>query len=178
MRRNTFLASAAIAVAAITITACSGGSTDTGMGSGMGGGTGHGGHHSSQNQNTPTKTGQFRLSEWNITADSQQLSSGSQTLTALNTGNHTHELVIVRAADAAALPTESDGSVDENALKSNKVGELADVAAGSSKHATFNLAPGNYVVFCNITDSMGMGGGMSHNHFELGMHTTFTVSAA
>jgi|GEM_PF-1771147 len=174
MRRNTLLAGAAAVVAAITMTACSGSSNDTGMGGGMG----NGGHHSSQNKNTPTKAGQFRLTEWNITADSQQLPSGSQTITALNTGNHTHELVIVRAADAASLPTKSDGSVDENALKIKKVGEIADVAAGSSKHSTFDLAPGSYVAFCNLTDSMGMGGGMNHNHFELGMHTTFTVNAA
>jgi plastocyanin len=177
MRRNALLASAAIAIAAIAISACSSSSGDNGMGGGMGNGHSSSGHHSSQNQNTPRKAGQFRLTEWNITADSQQLPSGSQTLTALNTGNHTHELVIVRATDAASLPTKPDGSVDENALKTKKVGEIADVAAGSSKHATFDLAPGNYVAFCNITDSMGMGG-MDHNHFELGMHTTFTVNAA
>jgi len=179
MKRNTLLASAAIAIAAITITACSSSSGGNGMGGGMGNGGNHSsGHHSTQNQNTPPKAGQFRLTEWNIVADSQQLPSGSQTITALNTGNHTHELVIVRAADAASLPTKSDGSVDENALKNKKVGEIADVAAGSSKHATFDLAPGDYVVFCNITDSMGMGGGMEHNHFELGMHTTFSVNTA
>lgn len=174
MRRNALLASAAIAIAAISIAACSGSSNDTGMGDGMG----NGGHHTSQNQNTPRKAGQFRLTEWAITADSKQLPSGSQTITALNTGHHTHELVIVKAADAASLPTKSDGSVDENALKNKTVGEIADVAAGSSKHATFDLAPGSYVAFCNITDSLGMGGGMEHNHFELGMHTSFTVGVA
>jgi plastocyanin len=174
MRRNTLLATAAIAVAALTIAACSGDATRNGMGGGMGNGR----HHSSQRQATPNKTGQFRLYEWGITADSPQLASGSQTITALNAGNHTHELVIVKAADAAALPTKPDGSVDETALKAKKVGEIADVAAGSSQHATFNLAPGTYVGFCNITDTMGMGGGMDHNHFELGMHTTFTVSPA
>lgn len=177
MRRRTLLATAAIGVVALAITACSGDSTGNGMGGGMGGG-GHG--HGSQTQNTPRKAGQFRLYEWGISADSKQLPSGSQTITALNTGNHTHELVIVKAADAASLPTTSDGSVDEKALESKTVGEIADVAAGSSKHATFDLAPGTYVAFCNITDNMGMGmgGGVEHNHFELGMHTTFTVNPA
>ena len=176
MRRRTLLATAAIGIAAITITACSSNSSN-GMGGGMGYGN-HGNGHRSHTQNTPRKTGQFRLYEWGITADSQQLPSGSQTITALNTGHETHELVIVRATDAAALPTKSDGSVDENALKNKKVGEIADVAAGSSKHATFDLAPGTYVVFCNIIDSMGMGGAMQHTHFDLGMHTTFMVNAA
>jgi hypothetical protein len=176
MRRHALLATAAIGVAALAVTACSGDATSNGMGGGMG----NGGHHSSQSQETPSRTGQFRLYEWGITADSPQLPSGSQTITALNVGNHTHELVLVKAADAAALPTKPDGSVDETELKAKKVGEIPDVAAGSSEHATFSLAPGTYVAFCNITDTMGMGmgGGMDHNHFELGMHTTFTVSAA
>ena len=184
MRRPLLLAVGAIAVAALTLSACSGDSTGSGtmgnggMGNGSlgGGGMGGRGHHSSSTQNTPRDVGQFRLYEWGITADSQQLPSGSQTLTALNTGHHTHELVIVKANDVSALPTKSDGSVDEKALESKTVGEIADVAPGSSKHAAFDLQPGTYVAFCNITDGMGMG--MAHNHFELGMHTTFTVSPA
>jgi len=178
MRRRTVLATATLGVAALVITACSGDSSGNGMGGGMGNGSHGNGGHGSQTQNTPRRAGQFRLYEWGITSDSKQLPTGSQTITALNTGHETHELVIVRAADAAALPTKSDGSVDENALENKKVGEIAAVAAGSSKHATFEFAPGTYVVFCNIIDSMGMGGAMQHTHFELGMHTTFTVNAA
>jgi hypothetical protein len=172
VRRSTLLAIGAIGVAVLTLSACSG---DSMGGGGMGGGMGSSGH-SSQNGNTPSKVGQFRLYEWGITADSEQLPSGSQTITALNTGHHTHELVIVKAADAAALPTKSDGTVNEVALKNATVGEIADVAAGTSKHATFDLKPGTYVAFCNISDSMGMG--RTHDHFELGMHTTFTVRSA
>ncbi len=171
MRRHTLLTIAAVGVAAVTLAACSGGSS----GNGMGGGMGTGGHQS-QSQNISRKAGQFRLYEWGITADSRQIPAGSQTITALNTGHHTHELIIVKAADAASLPTKSDGTVDEKALESKTVGEIADVAAGATKHATFDLAPGRYVAYCNVTDSMGMG--MDHNHFELGMHTTFTVTAA
>jgi len=177
MRRRTILSTTALGVAALAITACSGGSSGNGMGGGMGSNDGHGSGHASRTQNTPHRAGQFRLDEWRITADAKQLPSGSQTITALNTGNEIHELVIVRAADAAGLPTKSDGSVDEKAIENIKVGEIADVAAGSSKHATFDLSPGTYVVFCNIVESMAMGGAMQHTHFELGMHTTFTVKA-
>lgn len=178
MRRRTVFATAALSIAAaLTITACSSDSPVNGMGRGMGSG-GHGHAHGSQTQNAPSKAGQFRLYEWGIRADSKQLPSGRQTITALNAGNHTHELVIVKAADAAGLPTKSDGSVDEKALENATVGEIADVAAGSSKHATFDFPPGSYVAFCNITDDMGMGSHMERNHFELGMHTTFTVTAS
>ena len=127
------------------------------------------------------KPGQFRLDEWSISADQSVLRPGRHTITATNIGHHTHELVIVRAADAASLPTKSDGSVDEDRLAQVKVGEIADVPAGASRHKTFNLRPGSYVAFCNIVAGMGMGNGMmsgmEHVHFDAGMHTEFTVSA-
>ncbi len=173
---------AAIALVALGVVACS---ANSGTGSVGGGGMGGRGGHQSSSQSTPTMPGQFRLYEWGITADSNTLPPGKQTITALNIGSHTHELVIVKATYAAALPTKPDGSVDEIALKREKVGEIADVGAGSSKRATFDLAPGNYVGFCNLVDDIGMGnggvpmgGGRQHVHFELGMHTTFTVSAS
>lgn len=129
----------------------------------------------------PSEPGQFRLDEWSITADQPVLKPGRQTITATNVGHHTHELVIVRASDAASLPTKSDGSVDEDQLDRVTVGEIADVPAGSSQGKTFDLQPGSYVAFCNIVGGMGMGsgmmGGMKHLHFAAGMHTEFTVAA-
>jgi plastocyanin len=177
VRRQLKISAAAIGISVLVFAACSG----DGSGSGMGGGMGNGGGHHAATQNAPKKAGQFRLDEWTITADATKLPSGSQTITALNTGHHTHELVIVKANSVTTLPTKSDGSVDEKALEAVTVGEIADVGAGSSKQATFTLDPGTYVAFCNISDAMGMGmgmGGMEHNHFDLGMHTTFTVGAA
>ena len=131
------------------------------------------------------RAGQFRLDEWSITADQATLPTGRQTITAANVGHHTHELVIVKAADAASLPTKADGSVDETQLDRVKVGEIADVPAGTSRHKTMQLTPGAYVAFCNIVGGMGMGngpmgqmgGGMQHVHFALGMHTSFTVAS-
>jgi plastocyanin len=133
------------------------------------------------NRSVASEPGRFRLDEWSITADQPVLRPGRQTITATNLGHMTHELVIVKAADAASLPTKSDGSVDENQLDRVKVGEIADVPSGASHHKTFDLRPGSYVAFCNIVGSMGMGngmmGGMEHVHFAAGMHTEFTVSA-
>ena len=128
------------------------------------------------------KSGQFRLDEWSIRADRATLPAGRQTITAANVGHQVHELVIVKRHDAEALPTKSDGSVDEAQLERVKVGEIADVPAGASRHATMRLSPGSYVAFCNVVDDMGgngmmgQGGGMQHVHFALGMHTTFTVA--
>ena len=127
-----------------------------------------------------SQPGQFRLDEWSISAD-QPVKPGRRTITATNLGHLTHELVIVKAADAASLPTKSDGSVDEDQLARVKVGEIADVPAGASRQKVFDLRPGTYVAFCNIVGGMSMGngmmGGMEHVHFDAGMHTEFTVTA-
>jgi hypothetical protein len=132
-------------------------------------------------RSVPSQPGQFRLDEWSITADQPALRPGRQTITATNLGHLTHELVIVKANDAASLPTKSDGSADEDQLARVKVGEIADVPAGASRHKAFDLRPGSYVAFCNIVGGMGMGsdmmGGMEHVHFAAGMHTEFTVAA-
>ncbi len=136
---------------------------------------------SSPSQSVASRSGQFRLDEWSIGADRPTLSAGRQTITAVNLGHHAHELVIVKAANAESLPTKADGSVDEDRLDRVKVGELADIASGASRHTVLDLAPGSYVAFCNIVGGMGMGGGtmggMNHVHFADGMHTTFTVTA-
>ena len=135
----------------------------------------------SPNQSVVSRSGQFRLDEWSIGADRPALSAGRQTITAVNLGHHRHELVIVRAPDAGSLPTKADGSVDEAQLDQVKVGELANIPSGASRHTVLNLAPGSYVAFCNIVGGMGLGGGMmdgmNHVHFADGMHTTFTVTA-
>jgi hypothetical protein len=81
--------------------------------------------------------------------------AGAVRLTAKNAGGEVHELVIVRAASAKSLALKSDGSVDESKISpSDKVGEITDVGAHSSKSATFELTPGTYVAFCNIVDTM------------------------
>ena len=132
-------------------------------------------------QTLASRPGQFRLDEWSITADQPKLTAGRRTITAVNLGHHTHELVIVKAADAASLPKHADGSVDETQLERVKVGEITDISGGTSRHKVFTLRPGSYVAFCNIVGGMGMGGGMmggmEHGHFAAGMHTEFSVTA-
>ncbi len=133
----------------------------------------------------------FTLSEWKVSLNGT-IPSGSVAVTIDNRGGEKHELVIVAAADLASLPKRSDGSVDEEKIPDkDKVG---GIAARTSTSKTFTFAPGTYVAFCNIVDSMGMtgstmmggsagtmmGGGSSgstgHVHFALGMHATFTVA--
>ena len=147
----------------------------------------------------PSSDNTFVLSEFTIVPPTNTLHAGSVSITAENVGGEVHELVIVRAASAAALPMKPDGSVDEDKISaSNKVGEIQQVAARSHQTKTFDLTSGTYVAFCNIVDTMmgsdttmmgsdttmmngtsttmnGMGSGTGHIHFAKGMHVTFTV---
>jgi hypothetical protein len=128
----------------------------------------------------------FKLSEFKIVPPANALRAGNVKLNADNVGGEVHELVLVRADSPDGLPMKSDGSVDEDKIaEADKVGEIADIAPGSQKSKTFDLAPGAYVAFCNVTDSMAgptmmgdshSGMGMGHVHFAQGMHATLTVS--
>ena len=133
----------------------------------------------------------FVLREWSITAPTTQLGAGKVLVTATNRGRETHELVIVRADDAASLPTKSDGSVDEDKIpEAAKPGEIPDIKAGNTITKTLDLAPGDYVAICNLVDTMGQSGGMGgmgHGggmggsqmgqiHYRLGMVARFTVT--
>ena len=142
---------------------------------------------------SPVNGKTFVLNEWSVTGPTDNLHAGRMELTVSNHGRETHELVIVRAADVASLPTKPDGSVDEDKIpEADKVGEIGDLEAGKSGTKTFDLAAGGYVAFCNLIDQMGagnggmgsdgmggngMGGnGMGHVHYSLGMVTAFTVT--
>jgi hypothetical protein len=132
----------------------------------------------------PSSDNTFVLSEFTIVPPTNTLHAGSVSITADNVGGEVHELVIVRAPSAAALPMKPDGSVDEDTITAaDKVGEIEEISARSHQAKTFDLTSGTYVAFCNIADTMmgsdttmnGMGSGTGHIHFAKGMHVSFTV---
>jgi uncharacterized cupredoxin-like copper-binding protein len=93
--------------------------------------------------------------------------AGSVTITAPNEGKLVHELVLARTnAAPGALPTTSDGGVDEAKLESQgrDAGEVADVEPGKTKQGVLKLKPGRYVMFCNVP-----------GHYAQGMYGTLTV---
>lgn len=143
----------------------------------------------------------FTLSEFSIKLDQPSLPAGTVTLTADNVGAEEHEIIFVKASAVADLPTKTDGSVDEEKIaKSDLVGEIGNIPAHGSKTATFKMASGTYIAFCNIVNQMGPGGmtgsststgnsslggmmntesnatmGSGHAHFVMGMHQLITV---
>ncbi len=114
------------------------------------------------------------LGEFVVEPDPTSDESGEIEFVADNQGGETHELVLVQAADAAALPVDADGAVVEDELPEGAfIGEIEDVESGSSKSATFDLEAGDYVLFCNITEEEDSG--EIESHFAEGMHAPFTV---
>ena len=89
---------------------------------------------------------------------------GNATLIVRNNGPDTHELIVVRSNNAR-LPLRSDGlTVNEEALEQRTVLTIEGSASGGMKRAHVNLAPGRYVLFCNMA-----------GHYLGGMHTELIV---
>ncbi len=121
------------------------------------------------------------LQEFTIAAHPAVVKAGKVAFRVSNVGTITHELVLVRAESAAALPKVTKtggeravGDVDEEAIpEADKAGEAGDVPDGKQVGKTFDLSPGTYVMFCNI-DTKNPDGTIT-NHFQEGMHATVTV---
>jgi uncharacterized cupredoxin-like copper-binding protein len=114
------------------------------------------------------------LVDFSMTDSPQSAKAGEIRFYAKNTGKSLHELVVVKSdANPGDLPvygandTPAEGhvvgDVDEDKITSE--GEVEDIEPGSAKDATFVLAPGHYLLICNLP-----------THYGLGMRTALTVS--
>ena len=111
----------------------------------------------------PTKDLRVGMGEFFYSPATATAAAGKVSISAINQGSVMHELVLARTnLPAGGLPTLADGSVDEEAL--NSPGEIPDVAAGATKSTKLNLAPGRYVMFCNLP-----------GHYQGGMYGTVVV---
>lgn len=102
----------------------------------------------------------IRMTEFAFDPKDASAKAGKVTIAAPNDGSVVHELVLLKTdADPAALPKKGD-EVDE----STSVGEIPDVEPGTTKKATFKLAPGKYAMVCALP-----------GHYEGGMYGSLTV---
>ena len=184
LARTKHLLPASVALVALILSACGSDAATTGT-------------SSSNPASGSLEPNTFLLDEWSVVAPAGEIQAGKVTITANNNGKEPHELVIVRASDAASLPTKADGSVNEDKIPdTKKAGEIGDLGPGKTATKTLNLLAGDYLAFCNIvedmstanmgsgdmgddhgmssTTSMGTGTGM-HVHYKLGMIASFTV---
>lgn len=118
------------------------------------------------------------LGEWIVEPDPDSAPAGEITFRADNEGTMEHELVIIKTDLAPdALPTNEDGTVNEDAEGLEVIDEIEEFEAGGSESLTVTLEPGKYVLICNIGPSSGEEAGhMEHDaHYKEGMHAAFTV---
>jgi uncharacterized cupredoxin-like copper-binding protein len=109
--------------------------------------------------------------EFTVTPDVVTAAAGCVTFHVSNTGNDTHEFLVIKTDLAEdALPTESDGSYEENGPGTELLDEISEIAPGASADLTLNLAAGKYVLICNMVDL-----DEAEVHYQLGMHAAFTV---
>jgi uncharacterized cupredoxin-like copper-binding protein len=102
--------------------------------------------------------------DFKITAQRHVVPAGEADLTVANTGPEAHELIVVRETDSR-LPMRSDGlTVNEEAVERSTVGVLESAKPGGVRHLDVKLAPGRYVLFCNMS-----------GHYMGGMHTELEV---
>ncbi len=111
--------------------------------------------------------------EWQISLANATFHAGTLTIKVHNDGDKEHEFVIRKTdLNSADLPTNADGEVSEDDSALSEAGdpsEIGSVKPGEDQSITLtDLAPGHYVIFCNIHDQDLL-------HYQKGMHTDFTV---
>lgn len=113
------------------------------------------------------------LKEWSVVADPASAPAGAITFNVVNNGTIPHELVVLKTdISPELLPVEAADptKVDEAAAGIENVGEVDDTVlnvSGATGTLTLDLAPGKYVLICNVS-----------SHYKAGMRTAFTVTGA
>jgi uncharacterized cupredoxin-like copper-binding protein len=107
------------------------------------------------------------LSEYSIMTEVPSAPAGDITFDVVNTGDEVHEMIVFKSdLDTAALPTSADNpdEVDEDAV-GEYIGGFEDVQSATAASGTLVLAPGRYILLCNL-----------NKHYQNGMVATFEVN--
>lgn len=102
--------------------------------------------------------------DFSVALSSSSVKAGDVTFEAKNDGKLPHQFVVVKSdLDAAALPLHEQKEVDEP--KVQIVTRTPDFDSGQAKTVTAKLAPGKYVLLCNVP-----------SHYTSGIFTSFFVN--
>jgi uncharacterized cupredoxin-like copper-binding protein len=113
------------------------------------------------------------LDEYTVTLDRATAPHGDVTFDVSNAGTQVHEFLVIKTDLAPAnLPTEDNGSYQEDGPGTDLIDEIEAVLPGESKDLTLNLSAGKYVLICNMVHTEG---DVVEAHYSLGMRTAFTV---
>ncbi|GEM_PF-1343654 len=112
-----------------------------------------------------TTTVQVAEQEFALKPSVISVPAGTVSFSVMNQGKVEHELVVVKTdLPPTGLVLEEDNTVAEDTPQQKAVGEVEEVAPGSVKTSTFDLAPGRYVLLCNIP-----------GHYKAGMAASLEV---
>jgi len=113
------------------------------------------------------------LQEWAVLPAATSAAAGRITFTVNNIGpDDVHEFVVIKTdLDAYALPTDATGTVSEDGSGIEVMGEIEDIAVGSTESLTLELAAGHYALICNVYSK-----DEQEAHYKMGMATNFTVN--
>jgi len=114
------------------------------------------------------------LREYLVLPESTRHEGGTFDFNVRNDGPaHTHKLVVAKTdLPADDLPTNDDGSVDEEGAGIEVIGEVEALAVGAAATLRVDVGAGQYVLLCTIVEEVD---GQMIVHYEQGMHTAFTV---
>src|SRR6267143_6905267 len=104
------------------------------------------------------------LAYYKITVNVPSVKAGTIKIGVRNLGAMEHSFQVLKT-DLAPDKLPIDGA-SAKAKEDGKVGEIPSIPAGKSSAVTLDLTPGKYVFICNIA-----------GHYQIGMHTGFTVEA-
>jgi uncharacterized cupredoxin-like copper-binding protein len=104
------------------------------------------------------------LSDYKITVGVPSIKAGKIKIGVRNLAAMEHTFQVLKT-DLAHDKLPVDGPSGK-AKEDGKVGEIPSIPAGKSAAVTIDLTPGKYVFICNVS-----------GHYQLGMHTGFTVEA-
>jgi uncharacterized cupredoxin-like copper-binding protein len=107
-----------------------------------------------------------RLEDFKVRPDAAVVPVGTVSFHILNQGPTTHELIVVRTDRAPdKLPLQRDGlTVNEDAPGVDLLDEVEGLDIDGRQTLVLGLAPGNYVLYCNL-----------EGHYLGGMYAALTV---
>jgi uncharacterized cupredoxin-like copper-binding protein len=104
------------------------------------------------------------LADNKITVNVPSVKAGKVKIGVRNLGTMEHSFEVLKTdVPQEKLPVDGPSA---KAKEDGKVGDIPSIPAGKSAAVTIDLVPGKYVFICNIA-----------GHYQLGMHTGFTVEA-
>jgi uncharacterized cupredoxin-like copper-binding protein len=106
------------------------------------------------------------LEDFKVREDAAVVPAGTVSFLIRNQGPTTHEFIVVRTDRAPdKLPLQRDGlTVNEEAPGIDLLDEIPGLDIDDRQTLTLRLAPGKYVMYCNL-----------EGHYLGGMHATLTV---